>query len=126
MSKILFKLNGVPDDEANDIRTLLADNDIDFYETSAGNWGISMPAIWLKDTIQFTKARALLDEYQYARAIRIREEYSRLKQAGQHKTLLDVIKEKPVQFILHVAVSVLVIYLSVRLVIDVSEIGLKK
>jgi len=126
MSKILFKLNGVPDDEADDVRALLADNDIEFYETSAGNWGVSMPAIWLKDAAQFNKARALLDEYQSARTVRMREEYNRLKQAGQHKTLIDAIKEKPVQFILHLAVSVLVIYLSIRLVLDISEIGLKE
>lgn len=38
-AKILFRLSGVPDDEADDVRMLLTDNAIDFYETSAGNWG---------------------------------------------------------------------------------------
>lgn len=126
MSKILFKLNGVPDDEANDVRMLLADNDIDYYETAAGNWGVSMPAIWLKDAGQFKKARALLDEYQKARTIRMRKEFARLKKEGKNKTLLDAIKEKPVQFMLHLGIALLVIYLSVRLVIDIGEIGLKE
>ena len=61
MAKIIFRLNGVPDDEARDVRELLANHAIDFYETSAGNWGVSMPAIWLKDDGQFEQARALLD-----------------------------------------------------------------
>ncbi len=126
MSKILFKLHGVPDDEADDVRALLADNDIDFYETSAGNWGVSMPAIWLNDATQFNKARALIDEYQSERSTRMREEYNRLKQLGAHKTLIDTIKEKPVQFILHLAVAALVIYLSIRLVLDISEISPKE
>ena len=126
MSKILFKLNGVPDDEADDVRALLADNGIDYYETSAGNWGVSMPAIWLKDAAQFKKARALLDEYQEARTIRMREEFERLKKEGKNKTLLDSIKEKPVQFMFYLGLAVLVIYLSVRLVIDIGEIGLKE
>ena len=65
MAKILFRLNGVPDDETNDVRELLTNNAIDFYETSSGNWGVSMPAIWLSDDDQFEKAKALLDAYQY-------------------------------------------------------------
>ncbi len=86
MAKILFRLNGVPDDEANDVRELLADNAIDFYETSPGNWGVSMPAIWLTDESQFQKARALLDVYQNERTVRMKEEYARLKRQGKHKT----------------------------------------
>ncbi|MCB1985662.1 MAG: hypothetical protein H6936_06050 [Burkholderiales bacterium] len=126
MSKILFKLNGVPDDEANDVRALLTDNNIDYYETTAGNWGVSMPAIWLKDAGQFKKARALLDDYQNARTIRMREEFARLKKEGKNKTLVDAIKEKPVQFIFHLGLALLVIYLSIRLVIDIGGIGLKE
>ncbi|PTN12067.1 DUF6164 family protein [Nitrosomonas aestuarii] len=125
MSKILFKLNGVSNDEANEVRTLLDDNDIDYYETSAGNWGISLPAIWLKDVTQFKRARALVDEYQKARTIKMRAEYALMKKEGKNKTLFDAIKEKPAQFVLHLAVSALVVYLSIRLVIDIGEIGAK-
>lgn len=125
MSKILFKLNGVSDEEANDVRSLLIENDIAYYETSAGNWGVSMPAIWLKDAGQFEKARSLLDEYQIQRTVRMREEYARLKKEGKNKTFFDAIKQKPVQFIIYLTITILVIYLSVRLVLDIGEIGLK-
>ncbi len=79
MAKILFRLHGVPDDEADDVRELLANHGIDFYETSAGNWGVSMPAIWLINEDQFEKARALLDTYQNERTHRMRAEYARLE-----------------------------------------------
>jgi len=53
MAVQLFKLKGVPEDEAEDIRNLLTNHYIDHYETPAGNWGISMPAIWLnKESLQ--------------------------------------------------------------------------
>ncbi len=120
MSKILFRLNGVSDEEANDVRELLIHNAIDFYETSAGNWGVSMAAIWLKDENQFQRARTLLDTYQSERATRMREEYTRLKQQGKHKTLIASIRQSPVLFTVHLALAILVIYLSIRLVLDLA------
>lgn len=121
MAKILFRLNGVPDDEADEVRALLADHAIDFYETSAGNWGVSMPAIWLTDARQFDQARALLDTYQKERGIRMRAEYARLKQEGKNKTLIDAVIQNPVRFTIHLALAMLVIYLSVRLVLDLAR-----
>lgn len=120
MAKILFRLIDVSDDEAQDVRDLLISNAIDFYETSAGNWGVSMPAIWLIDDSQFERARALLDVYQSERAIRIREEYARLQREGKNKTFRDMVKENPVSFAIHLAVAVLVIYLSFKLITDLA------
>ncbi|MDP1558875.1 MAG: DUF6164 family protein [Nitrosomonas sp.] len=121
MSKLLFKLRGVPDDEAEDVRELLADNEIDFYETSAGNWGFSMPGIWLRDADQFEKAKDLLDEYQKARGIRAREEYARLKREGKNRTFIDWARENPVQLILFSAIIAAVLYLQAMLVINIGE-----
>ena len=64
MSRILFKLRGVPEDEIKEVIALLDENRVDYYETDAGNWGISMPALWLKDENDYPKARELLDNYQ--------------------------------------------------------------
>ena len=121
MAKILFRLTDVPDDEAHEVRELLTSNAIDYYETSAGNWGVSMSAIWLSDDSQFEKARALLDVYQSERTARMREEYIRLKQAGENKTFLAAVSEKPLSFTIHLAVALLVIYLSVQLVLDLAQ-----
>ncbi|MBX3628884.1 MAG: hypothetical protein KF908_03020 [Nitrosomonas sp.] len=122
-SKILFRLNNVPDDEAEDVRMLLTDNDIDYYETSAGNWGVSMPAIWLKDADDYARARSLLDDYQKNRTVRMRSEYERLRQEGKNKTWTDVIREKPLLFLIYFLATALVVYLSVRLVIDIGDMS---
>ena len=121
MAKILFRLNGVSDEEANDVRELLTNHAINFYETSAGNWGVSMPAIWINDESQFPLARELLDIYQNARAIRIREEYEQLKREGKNKTFIDAVKQNPAAFFTYLMLAALVIYLSVRLVLDFAQ-----
>ena len=64
MSKLVFRLRNVPEDEAQDVREILENNDIGYFETAAGNWGISLPAIWINETEEFEQARQLIDEYQ--------------------------------------------------------------
>lgn len=73
MAELLFKLNGVPEDEASAVRDLLAEAGIDFYETHAGNWGVSLAAIWLKDDSQLAQAKELLQAYQIRRLQEVRE-----------------------------------------------------
>jgi len=68
MATLVFRLKYVPEEEADDIRQLLFDNDIAFYETSAGRWQISMAGLWVKDKEQATKAIALIREDQHKRA----------------------------------------------------------
>ena len=43
MSALIFRLRNVPEDEAMQVRDLLDEHRIDWFETSAGNWGIGMP-----------------------------------------------------------------------------------
>ncbi len=121
MSKLLFRLRGVPDDEAEEVRALLVEHQIDFYETSAGNWGISMPAIWVRDESQYLEAKELLDAYQAARSARVREEYARLKREGKHKTLVDSFRENPFGFIAYVFIVIVLLYLPFKLVIDLGK-----
>ena len=121
MSKLLFRLNGVSDEEARDVRKILIDNSIDFYETSSGNWGVSMSAIWLKDERQFQKARGLLDAYQIERIVKVRKELNSLRNEGKHNTTISLIKQNPIGFISYLVMAVLVIYLSVRLIVDLAQ-----
>lgn len=121
MSVILFKLKNVPDDEAEEVRELLARNSINYYETSAGKWGISMPAIWLKDEAQFTDARYLIEEYQSKRVHRAKQEYSKLKTEGKVETIVDKIKQKPIQFIFYVAIILFVVYVSIKPFLDIGK-----
>lgn len=117
----IFMLRNVPDDEADDIRELLTNHGLEYFETPPGNWGISSPAIWLNDETLLEKARSLIDTYQHERSARIREEYSKLKLEGKHRTLLHVIRENPIRFLLYVAAIVVIIYLSTKPFLDFGK-----
>jgi hypothetical protein len=120
MSVILFRLRGVPDDEADEIRELLKTNAIDFYETSAGNWGISMPAIWLRDNHQLKQVKQMLEAYQEERCSRMKSEYACQKERGENRTLYDIFTEDPLRMLLYVAAVVAIIYFSVMPFLEMS------
>lgn len=117
----LFSLGNVPDDEAEDVRALLRAEEIDFYETAPGNWGVSAPAIWLNDESQFARARALIDEYQHERTLRVREEYAQQQREGRNRTLIDVIRENPLRFFAYVAVIAAIVYFSTQPFLDIGK-----
>ena len=114
MSVLFFSLRGVPADEAEDVRELLNANDIEFYETTAGSWGISMPAIWLYHIDDLEKIRPSFDEYQRQRTIKQRAFYIQLKQQGKTQGFIQHNLKKPWQFLLYSAVLVLTVYISVK------------
>ena len=115
MPKLLFRLRNVPDDEAQEVRELLDGNGVEFSETSAGNWGISLPGIWLADASDYTRARALLDCYQDQRAAQQRANYQALRARGQAPTFWRLLAAKPLVVCLQVLALALLILLSIRL-----------
>ncbi len=117
----LFSLHNVPDDEAEEVRELLRSNEIDFHETPAGNWGISVAYIWLHDESELEKAKALIDNYQKERLIRAREEYAQLVQAGRRRTIGDVIRENPLRFVVYLAAIAVVLYFSTKPFINIGQ-----
>lgn len=114
MAVLLFKMNAVPEDEVNDIRALLSENEINYYETSAGNWGISVAGIWLHNKDQFTQASQLIDEYEQTRYQQARAEYEQLCAEGRQRTLLDMIKESPLRFSAYLIIIVMILYFSIK------------
>jgi hypothetical protein len=120
MSKLLFHLRGVPEDEATEVRELLTTQDIAFYETSAGNWGASMPALWLAHDDDLEKARTLLDSYQQQRYISQRQAYLQCKQAGQHNTLRKAFAEKPLLCMAYLFAISMTVLASVKLVYEMG------
>lgn len=113
MAKLLFRLRNVPDDEADEVRQLLAQHEIEVYETDAGNWGISLPAIWLEQEQRFDEASALIAQYQLARSIRVRAEHESLRDQGQLPTLRDSFKLQPWQCVFYFGLIGAVLYLSI-------------
>ncbi|MDD1605743.1 MAG: DUF6164 family protein [Methylococcaceae bacterium] len=114
MSILLFSLRGVPDDEADEIRELLTEQDIDFYETPAGNWGVSMPALWLRDETELATAQTLLNTYQQQRFITQRALYLQTKP----KTVLQAFIAKPLLYSVYFLAIGLVLYASIRLLFE--------
>lgn len=118
MALLLFPLRNVPDDEAEDIRDVLSENSISFYETTAGNWGISMPAIWLSDESQLEQAREAINSYQEERKQVLQEEYAKLKQSGQADTFLKNLWYRPIPTLLIISAIAAMFYISIKLVLD--------
>jgi hypothetical protein len=121
MAVKLFSLKDVSENEAEEVRELLASNGVDYYETPAGSWGISAPAIWLNDKARLTEARSLLDAYQHERAIRIRREYEQLRREGKAETVMDRIKNDPIRFVLYLALALFILYVSIQPFIDFGK-----
>ena len=113
MSKHLYNLRGVPEDELEEIRSLLLAHHIDFYETPAGNWGISSPAVWLNDDSQLDAARGLLEDYQRQRLESARAEYQQLREQGRAERLVDRILREPQQFLFYLVLIAFVLYVSI-------------
>lgn len=114
MAVLFFSLRGVPEDEAEDIRELLQTYEIDFYETSAGSFGISMPAIWLYHREDLEKIQPLFDAYQHQRYLTQRTLYQELKQQGEIGGFLQANLKKPLQFLIYSSVIVLTFYVSIK------------
>ncbi len=108
MTTLLLNLRRVPDDEAEEVRALLDDNAILFYETQPSMWGISSGGIWLTDPADRERAKALLADYQQERARRQRAAYDEARQLGTAPTLSGRIREQPVH-VIGVLVIVLVL-----------------
>lgn len=121
MAVKLFTLNGVPDDEAEEVRQLLLEHGVDFYETPEGNWGISPAAIWLRDEKEFGHARKLIDDYQETRQVRVRDEYAQLKKTGRSRTVFDLIRENPLRFLAYIALIAMMVYFSTKPFLDLGK-----
>ncbi len=104
MSVLLFKLNGVSDEEAHEVRELLDEHHIDYYETDAGRWGISVAALWLRDKEQLDHSKSLLAEYQRQRSSQYRE---------PPLPLATRFKQAPLQHLLLIAAIAAIAYISI-------------
>lgn len=112
MTILLFKLNHVPDDEANDIRELLAENEIQYYETDAGFFRVGLDAIWLQNKVQFEQAKKLIDDYQVQRSQQQRDAYIQQQEQGEALTLWQKFLAQPVRFVATVIAVLFILILT--------------
>ena len=121
MAKLIFKLKSVSYDEADDIKNLLTENKMDFYESPAGNWEISMHALWLNDEAQYTQAKQLIDEYQVKRSRRIRLETQQKIDQGEHETFIQRLFDKPIQLFIALAIIIFILYFSIMPFLEIGQ-----
>lgn len=101
MAKLLLNLRNVPDDEADEVRALLDDSRIAYYETTPSLWGISAGGIWLKDDADLSRARQLLGDYQRQRGERARAEYAAARRDGSAETFWMLLRAQPGRVLLN-------------------------
>jgi len=121
MAVKLISLRNLPEDEIEEIRDLLEQNNVSFYETPGGNWGISMPAFWLNDEAALDHCKSLLETYQQQRYERVHEEYLQSKQRGEIDTVFDRIKQQPFKVIVYLAFLFLILYVSTMPFVDLGK-----
>lgn len=102
MAKLLLNLRNVPDDEADDVRALLDEHGIAYYETSAGAWRLSLGGIWVREDAAFPEAKRLMGEYHAQRAARVRAEREAALRDGTAATFGSVLREQPLRVLLAV------------------------
>lgn len=105
MARLILNLRNVPDDEARDVRGLLDEHAIEYYETPPSRWGISMGGIWLRNDAEYPRAREILDAYQSERAVRARQAYAERKRRGEVETLAGVVRRRPVEVFVYAAAA---------------------
>ena len=121
MAQLLFSLRNVPDEEADGVRQLLDQNGIAYYETSAGNWGIATPAIWLNNDDDLPRARQLLDGFQRDYVTRQQHDYAQSVSDGSHKTFWQGLQQQPLKVVLYIVLILAVLYFSIKPFLSLSH-----
>ena len=113
MSNLIFKLNSVPEDEAEDIRQLLHQAEIQFYETDSGRWGLGYAAIWCQDKDHLIRSQEIIENYQNERYQRVRSEHQAIEESGNQLSRLEFFLASPVKYSLLLIFSGLLAYFTV-------------
>lgn len=107
----LLNLRHVPDDEAGEVRALLAEHRIEFYETPPNRWGVSAGAIWIADAEDAAEAQRLLADYQVRRRERARAEQAAARRDGTAPTWRTLLRDEPLRVLLVLLAAALMLLL---------------
>lgn len=112
MAQLIFALKDVPESEANAIRTRLDDHHINYYETSAGRWNISVAALWVVDDNDYLPARQLINDYQ----TELQQALAKQQEMGDEAplpTIWQTFSHRPFTVVFFLAAVAIVVGLSV-------------
>lgn len=120
MARRVYDTGQASADEVRDVLRLLAEHDIPHYQTPSGIFGLTAGALWVRDDVDYAKARTLIEDYDRARAERVRAEYAQrtpgFGPGPLRAALLNarrLLSERPTETILYFTVVVLLIALHV-------------
>jgi len=99
MAKIVFRLASVSDEEAQGVRDALENVGVPFYETPAGKFGWSMPAIWIKNNEDYVIAREVIDKFQEIYVEKVKQESPPLSKPNGVKIVLALILSTMVLYV---------------------------
>ncbi|MFK8079762.1 MAG: DUF6164 family protein [Granulosicoccus sp.] len=125
MSALIFRLRHVPQEEADAIRALLDVNGIDWYETSAGNWGIAMPGLWAANPEQVEQASRLIEKYQQDHSASQRKLHEQQRRLGQSPTLLQRLFDHPLRSAGIILFCIFILYVSIHPFLQMIEYSQK-
>ncbi|MCQ4163758.1 DUF6164 family protein [Tahibacter harae] len=99
MPTLLLNLRHVPEDEADEVRRLLQEQSIGFFETPPSRWGVSAGSIWLSDESQAVQALDALRYYQQQRRDSSRAAYEAARRDGSGATLWSELRARPLRLL---------------------------
>ncbi len=109
MSKLLLNLRHVPDDEADDVRAMLDENHIAYYETPPSFWGLFAGGIYVKEDATIDRAKRLMAEYQAQRQVKARAEHAAAVRDGTAETFESTLRAEPGRVVLTLIAIILLI-----------------
>lgn len=99
MGHLLLNLRNVPEDEYIEVKTLLDEHAIPYYETEPSRWMVSFGGIWLGDVSRLEEAEQLLADYQAERAEQARAAQEEALERGEIETPRQRYRHNPLAFI---------------------------
>lgn len=109
MSKLLFNLRHVPDDEADEVRAMLDEYHIAYYESPPTFMGLFAGSLYVKEDAAFDRAKGLLAKYQSQRQAKARLEHEAALRNGTAETFQSQLRAEPARVVLTLIAIVLLI-----------------
>lgn len=109
MARQLLNLRHVTAEEAGEVAELMDQHGIGHYTTPPGSFGISAGGIWLKNADDYPRARALMDDYQAERSLRVRAELEQARREGRAETFWTILRRHPLRTGLYLAAAVFIL-----------------
>jgi len=122
MATLLLNLRNVPEDEAREVRELLTEAGVGYYETPPNRWFISMGGIWARAE-EAEHARELVADYQRRRGEAARQAHAELRAAGDGPTFIHRLRERPLEVFARLVLAMVLIGITLWPFLALIEYG---